>query len=49
MKKSSLSPFFLSPFFKAKLKELLHKPVDIVFHSNFDRVIEEEALKGVRL
>jgi predicted nucleotidyltransferase len=34
---------------KAKLKELLHKPVDIVFHSNFDRAIEEEALKGIKL
>ena len=34
---------------KARLKNLLHKPVDIVWHRNFDRPIEQEALKGVLL
>ncbi|ADV46067.1 nucleotidyltransferase family protein [Nitratifractor salsuginis] len=31
---------------RAKLKALLHKPVDIVCHQNFSRSIEQEALKG---
>ena len=30
----------------AKLERTLCKPVDIVVHKNFDRVIEQEALKG---
>jgi len=34
---------------KAKLHSLLNKPVDIVWHSDFDREIEKEALKGVKL
>jgi len=34
---------------KAKLKQLLHKPVDILLHSDFERLIEQEALQGVRL
>ena len=33
----------------AKLKNQLHKPVDIVVHKDFDRVIEQEALKGIRI
>jgi len=34
----------------ARLKSTLHKPVDIVVHRNFDRRIEQEALKnGVEL
>lgn len=32
---------------RAKLKRLLGKPVDVVFHKNFDRAIEQEALAGV--
>jgi len=41
--------------FEKKLKALvllekqLFKPVDLVVHKNFDRIIEKEALKGVRL
>lgn len=31
------------------LQRLLHKPVDIVVHRKFDRPIEQEALKGIRL
>ncbi|WP_434581570.1 nucleotidyltransferase domain-containing protein [Sulfurimonas sp. NW15] len=31
----------------AKLKRVLHKPVDIVLHKNFDRIIEQEALRGI--
>jgi predicted nucleotidyltransferase len=34
---------------RAKLKQLLGKPVDIVFHRDFNRAIEKEALKGVEL
>ena len=34
---------------KAKLKQLLKKPVDIVCHKDFGRDIEKEALKGVIL
>jgi predicted nucleotidyltransferase len=34
---------------KAKLKQLLQKPVDIVYHQDFNREIEKEALKGVLL
>ena len=34
---------------KAKLHSLLHKPIDIVWHRDFDRDIEKEALKGVIL
>ena len=30
----------------AKLENLLFKPVDIVVHYDFDRMIEKEALKG---
>jgi predicted nucleotidyltransferase len=33
----------------AKLKRALHKPVDIVLHKDFSRVIEQEALKGIVL
>ncbi len=32
-----------------KLEMLLYKPVDIVVHRDFDRVIEKEALKGMEL
>ena len=34
---------------RGDLQRLLHKPVDIVTHRCFDRAIEQEALKGVRL
>lgn len=30
----------------ARLERLLHKPVDIVVHKNFDRTIEKEILKS---
>ena len=30
----------------AKLKRILHKPIDIVLHKDFDRIIEQEALQG---
>ena len=30
----------------AKLQNRLNKPVDIVVHKEFNRVIEQEALKG---
>lgn len=30
----------------AKLERALHKPVDIVVHKNFDRAIEQEAMRG---
>ncbi len=33
----------------SKLKKALHKPVDIVLHRDFNREIEQEALKGVIL
>jgi len=33
----------------AKLKRLLHKPVDLVLHKDFTREIEKEALKGIKL
>ncbi len=33
----------------AKLKRALHKPIDIVLHRDFNREIEQEALKGVIL
>ena len=33
----------------SRLKTRLHKPVDIVLHKDFDREIEQEALKGVLL
>lgn len=33
----------------AKLKRALHKPVDIVLHRDFNRDIEQEALKGIIL
>ena len=33
----------------SKLKMLLHKPVDIVLHRDFNRDIEKEALKGIKL
>jgi len=33
----------------AKLERKLHKPVDIVIHKDFERAIEKEALKGVKL
>jgi predicted nucleotidyltransferase len=32
----------------AKLQRLLHKPVDIVLHKDFNRDIEQEALKGIQ-
>ena len=32
-----------------KLERLLYKPVDIVVHRDFNRDIEEEALKGILL
>jgi predicted nucleotidyltransferase len=31
---------------RAKLKALLKKPVDVVYHKDFNREIEIEALKG---
>jgi len=34
---------------KAKLKNMLHKPIDIVYHQNFEREIEKEALRGTLL
>jgi len=33
----------------AKLKRSLHKPVDIVLHQDFNREIEQQALKGIEL
>ena len=33
----------------AKLKRLLHKPIDLVLHKDFNREIEQEALKGIKL
>jgi len=33
----------------SRLKTRLHKPVDIVLHKDFNREIEQEALKGVLL
>jgi len=41
--------------FEKKLKTLvllekqLFKPVDLVVHKNFDRIIEKEALKGIKI
>ena len=41
--------------FEKKLKALvllekqLFKPVDLVVHKNFDRIIEKEALKGIKI
>ena len=41
--------------FEKKLKALvllekqLFKPVDLVLHKNFDRIIEKEALKGIKI
>ena len=35
--------------FKSRLHTLLHKPVDIVFHKDHSRVIEQEAMKGVQI
>jgi len=32
-----------------KLERLLYKPIDIVVHYNFDRDIEKEALKGIKI
>jgi len=33
----------------AKLKNQLHKPVDIVVHKDYNRLIEQEALKGIKI
>jgi len=33
----------------AKLERILYKPVDIVVHKNYNRDIEQEALKGIKL
>ena len=33
----------------SKLKRALHKPIDIVLHRDFNREIEQEALKGIIL
>ena len=33
----------------AKLERALHKPIDIVIHRDFNREIEQEALKGIIL
>ena len=33
----------------AKLKRVLHKPVDLVLHKDFNRSIEQEALQGCEL
>jgi predicted nucleotidyltransferase len=44
-----------NPSYEAKLKSasklelLLNKPVDIVLHKDFNKEIEKEALRGVRL
>jgi len=35
--------------FKSRLRRLLHKPVDIVFHKDYSRAIEQEALAGVQI
>jgi len=34
---------------KSRLQRLLHKPVDLVIHRNFERFIEQEGLRGVEL
>ncbi len=34
---------------RSKLKYLLHKPIDIIFHKDFKKDIEKEALKGILL
>ena len=33
----------------AKLTRALHKPVDVLLHKNFNREIEQEALKGIKI
>ena len=33
----------------AKLELLLYKPVDIVVHYDFNREIEKEAIKGIKI
>lgn len=35
--------------FKSKLHALLHKPVDVVFHKDYSRTIEQEAMAGVQI
>ncbi len=34
---------------RSKLERFLGKPVDIVFHRDFSRPIEQKALEGIRL
>lgn len=34
---------------RSELKRLLGKPIDIIFHRDFSRPIEQQALKGVKL
>jgi len=43
---SSISTFQKKLQAQAKLKRLLHKPIDIVLHKDFSRDIEQEALQG---
>ncbi len=31
------------------LEEKLYKPVDLIFHTDYEREIEKEALKGVKI
>ena len=33
----------------SKLEYLLNKPVDIILHKDFNKEIEQEALKGIKL
>lgn len=33
----------------AKMKRVLHKPVDLVLHKDFNRPVEQEALRGCEL
>jgi predicted nucleotidyltransferase len=34
---------------KLRLEYRLHKPVDLIVHENFERLIEQEALRGIKL
>ncbi len=46
---SKNSSFDIKIKITSKLKYLLNKPVDIVMHQDFQREIEQEALRGERL
>jgi predicted nucleotidyltransferase len=45
----NIPPFIIKSSLKFELENYLSRPVDLIFHKDFNLLIEKEAKKGVKL